>query len=76
MRSTAWSSDLLTLTACWISQHAGTTQDAQSSIDKETEVKLKAITDAYTTHKDEVVQKLLDRVVLVKPELHRNLKKE
>ncbi|KAI0057229.1 V-type ATPase [Artomyces pyxidatus] len=58
------------------SSHAGTTQDAQSSIDKETEVKLKAITDAYTTHKDEVVQKLLDRVVLVKPELHRNLKKE
>ncbi|TFY68493.1 hypothetical protein EVJ58_g963 [Rhodofomes roseus] len=33
------------------------------------------ITDAYNKNKDQVVKKLLDRVVLVKPELHRNLKK-
>jgi V-type H+-transporting ATPase subunit G len=56
-------------------QHAGSTQDAQSIIDKETEEKLSIITDAYNTHKDDVLGKLLDRVVLVQPELHRNLKK-
>ena len=56
-------------------QHAGSTQDAQSIIDKETEEKLRVITGAYNTHKDDVLGKLLDRVVLVQPELHRNLKK-
>jgi V-type H+-transporting ATPase subunit G len=57
-------------------QHAGTTQDAQSIIDKETEEKLSNITGAYTAHKDDVLRKLLDRVVLVQPQLHRNLKKQ
>lgn len=56
-------------------KHAGTTQNAQTAVDKETEIKRKEINEAYSQHKDEVVQKLLDRVVLVKPELHRNLKK-
>lgn len=56
-------------------QHAGSTQSAQVAVDKETEVRRKEITDAYNQHKDDVVKKLLDRVVLVKPELHRNLKK-
>ena len=43
--------------------------------DKETEIKRREITEAYKSNKDKVVQKLLDRVVLVQPELHRNLKK-
>ncbi|KAF5375223.1 hypothetical protein D9758_000264 [Tetrapyrgos nigripes] len=55
--------------------HAGTTSEAQAAVDKDTEVKLKSITDQYNKNKEAVVQKLLDRVVLVKPELHRNLKK-
>jgi len=58
------------------SAHAGTTQDAQSIIDKETEDRLGNITDEYKTHKDDVLRKLLDRVVLVEPELHRNLQKQ
>ncbi|KAJ7245115.1 H+-ATPase G subunit-domain-containing protein [Mycena haematopus] len=57
------------------SSHAGTTSNAQTAVDRETEVSLKAITDSYNNNKDEVVKKLLDRVVLVKPELHRNLTK-
>jgi V-type H+-transporting ATPase subunit G len=57
-------------------QHAGSTQDAQSIIDKETGEKLGQITHAYSTHKDDVLRKLLDRVVLVQPELHRNLRKQ
>ncbi|KAI6044312.1 H+-ATPase G subunit-domain-containing protein [Pisolithus marmoratus] len=44
--------------------HAGNISNAQVAIDKETDVKLQSITEA-----------LLDRVVLIKPELHRNLKK-
>ncbi|ETW78991.1 vacuolar H+-ATPase V1 sector, subunit G [Heterobasidion irregulare TC 32-1] len=55
--------------------HAGSTQSAQSVIDKETEGKLLEITEAFEAHKDDVVKKLLERVVLIKPELHRNLKK-
>ncbi|KAH9924791.1 H+-ATPase G subunit-domain-containing protein [Fomitopsis serialis] len=55
--------------------HAGSTQTAQAAVDQETVVKLQEITDAYNENKDQVVKKLLDRVVLVKPELHRNLKK-
>ncbi|KAJ6581374.1 H+-ATPase G subunit-domain-containing protein [Mycena capillaripes] len=57
------------------SSHAGTTSNAQTAVDKETEVSLKNITDSFNKNKDQVVTKLLDRVVLVKPELHRNLKK-
>ncbi|KAF9221331.1 V-type ATPase [Gyrodon lividus] len=55
--------------------HAGNTSNAQAAVDRETEVKLQAITDAFEVNKDAVVKKLLDRVVLIKPELHRNLKK-
>ncbi|KII87437.1 hypothetical protein PLICRDRAFT_142710 [Plicaturopsis crispa FD-325 SS-3] len=57
------------------SSHAGITSEAQVAVDRDTEVKLKAITDSYEAHKEQVVKKLLDRVVLVKPELHRNLRK-
>ncbi|KAF5362038.1 hypothetical protein D9756_002467 [Leucocoprinus leucothites] len=54
---------------------AGTTSDAQATVDRETDVKLQEITDSYNENKDAVIKKLLDRVVLVKPEAHRNLKK-
>ncbi|KAJ7634125.1 H+-ATPase G subunit-domain-containing protein [Mycena polygramma] len=57
------------------SSHAGTTSNAQTAVDKETEVNLRNISDSFNKNKDQVVKKLLDRVVLVKPELHRNLKK-
>ncbi|EIN03809.1 V-type ATPase [Punctularia strigosozonata HHB-11173 SS5] len=57
------------------SSHAGVNQEAQAAVDKETEAKLQSITSSYEAQKDAVVKKLLDRVVLVKPELHRNLKK-
>ncbi|KAJ3566920.1 hypothetical protein NP233_g6691 [Leucocoprinus birnbaumii] len=54
---------------------AGTTSNAQATVDRETDVKLQEITDSYNKNKDAVIKKLLDRVVLVKPEAHRNLKK-
>ena len=43
--------------------------------DKDTEVKLQSITDSFEDNRNTVVEKLLDRVVLVQPELHRNLRK-
>ncbi|OCH93644.1 V-type ATPase, partial [Obba rivulosa] len=55
--------------------HAGNIQDVQAAIDKETEGKLAGVRAQYEQSKDKVVQKLLDRVVLVKPELHRNMQK-
>ncbi|VDB88653.1 unnamed protein product [Peniophora sp. CBMAI 1063] len=58
------------------SSHKGTNESAQVEIDKQTAVQLQAITDRYNAHRDEVVKKLLDRVVLVEPQLHRNLRKE
>ncbi|KAG6857471.1 hypothetical protein H0H87_003538 [Tephrocybe sp. NHM501043] len=57
------------------SSHAGSTSNAQTAVDRDTEIKLKAITQSYEQSKEDVVEKLLARVVLVKPELHRNLKK-
>jgi len=57
------------------SSHAGTTSTAQMAVDNETEIKLQAISESYGRAKDTVVKKLLDRVILVQPELHRNLKK-
>ncbi|KAH9846039.1 H+-ATPase G subunit-domain-containing protein [Lenzites betulinus] len=55
--------------------HVGTIQSAQVNVDKETAGKQVEIRAQYDEHKDKVVKKLLDRVVLVKPELHRNLAK-
>ncbi|KAH0836651.1 H+-ATPase G subunit-domain-containing protein [Lanmaoa asiatica] len=55
--------------------HAGNITSAQAAVDKETEFKLQETTDTFEDNRDAVIKKLLDRVVLVKPELHRNLKK-
>ncbi|KAK2463680.1 hypothetical protein APHAL10511_004431 [Amanita phalloides] len=57
------------------SAHAGSTSTVQVAIDRETEVKLQAITESYDKSKGAVVKNLLDRVILVEPTLHRNLKK-
>ncbi|KAG2155854.1 uncharacterized protein EDB93DRAFT_1079780, partial [Suillus bovinus] len=46
------------------------TSNAQAAVDKETSIKLQAITDAYEANKDAVVKKLLDRVLLITPKLH------
>lgn len=55
-------------------EHAGTTSTTQAALDRETDVKLAEIDDVYLKKKDAVVNTLLSRAILVKPELHRNLK--
>jgi V-type H+-transporting ATPase subunit G len=57
------------------SQHAGATKTKQSAIDKETDEKLIILKESYQTKKDIVVKRLLDRLLLVKTELHPNMKK-
>jgi V-type H+-transporting ATPase subunit G len=59
----------------FVSQHEGVTKTNQANIDKETEEKLATLEISYGQNKDKVVKKLLDRVLLVKTELHPNLKK-
>ena len=56
-------------------QRKGLIESAQSTVDKETDAKLRAVQKSFAKNRDPVVRKLLDRVVLVKPELHRNLTK-
>jgi len=56
-------------------QHAGTTSTTQAALDKETEVKLREIEAIFSKKKDDVVNTLLSRAILVQPELHRNLSK-
>ena len=58
-----------------ILQHEGVTKANQANIDRETEEKLATLEASYRQNKDKVVKKLLDRVLLVKTELHPNLKK-
>ena len=54
-------------------QHEGSTSSSQTTVDKETEEKLDELNKAFEANRDQVINKLLDRVVEVKTELHRNL---
>lgn len=58
---------------CVILQHEGSTSSSQTTVDKETEQKLEELNKAFDANRDQVIAKLLDRVVDVKTELHRNL---
>jgi len=49
---------------------------AQERVDKETATRLITVKDSFAENRDAVVKKLLERVILVEPKLHRNLKKE
>jgi len=53
----------------------GLIDKAQAAVDRDIKIKLLAVGEAFGKNKDAVAQKLLDRVVLVEPKLHRNLTK-
>ncbi|GJJ11084.1 hypothetical protein Clacol_005315 [Clathrus columnatus] len=57
------------------SKNAGSTENLQAQVDKETEQKISELKKVYEAHKDAVLDKILDRVTKVNPELHRNLRK-
>ncbi|KZT59496.1 V-type ATPase [Calocera cornea HHB12733] len=56
-------------------ERSGSTQSVQTSIDKDTELKIAAINEAFEKNREAVVKKLLERVVEVHPEMHRNITK-
>ncbi|CAO1633543.1 unnamed protein product [Parajaminaea phylloscopi] len=53
-------------------EHEGTQSSTQTQVQQETEKELKDIQAHFDKQKDDVVQKLLDRVVDVTAEMHRN----
>ncbi|PWN26971.1 H+-ATPase G subunit [Jaminaea rosea] len=53
-------------------EHESEQSTSSSAVEKETDAELKRIEESYKKNRDDVVQKLLDRVVQVKAEMHRN----
>ncbi|PWZ00386.1 V-type ATPase [Testicularia cyperi] len=51
----------------------GSSSTSQTAVDKETEEKLDELNKAFESNREAVIDKLLDRVVNVQTELHRNL---
>jgi V-type H+-transporting ATPase subunit G len=56
-------------------QYEGSQTNTQSAVDKDTQVKVKAIDEAFEKNNKNVVEKLLERVTQTTAELHRNLQK-
>jgi len=53
-------------------QHMGSRGDLEAKIDVQTDVKLKEVDVAYESHKEVVLKNLLDLVMDVEPQLHKN----
>lgn len=54
-------------------QHSGDSSSSQAEVDKATKASLEQIEASFAANSADVVKKLLDRVVQVQPQLHRNL---
>lgn len=52
----------------------GFREDAAAKIDADTKIKIEEINKAVTVNKQAVVEKLLEMVYDIKPELHKNFK--
>jgi len=57
-------------------KHSSSSTNSQSQIDADINAKLKSIEQSFRSNEEAVVKKILDRVVKVEAQLHRNLKKE
>ncbi|KAH9815358.1 H+-ATPase G subunit-domain-containing protein, partial [Melampsora americana] len=56
------------------STHTGSTDDQQREIDTETEAKIESIKSEFAKNRETVVKTLLEKVIDVQPEPHRNFK--
>lgn len=56
-------------------QHTSRTSTSQTSIDSTTKTQLSELDDAVAKNKEEVVKKIVSRILQSKPHLHPNLKK-
>ncbi|GAA5964458.1 hypothetical protein JCM8115_006321 [Rhodotorula mucilaginosa] len=54
-------------------QHSGDSSSSQVEVDKATKASLEQIEASFEANSADVVKKLLERVVQVQPQLHRNL---
>ncbi|GAA6061828.1 hypothetical protein JCM10212_001134 [Sporobolomyces blumeae] len=55
------------------SQHSNDSSDSQDKVNQSTQEQLDKIASSFQSNKDKVVEQLLERVVQVKAEPHRNL---
>merc|ERR1712072_206686 len=58
----------------WQKSYSGDTSTSQEDIDQGTADEIAKIKKDFAANKDDVVKKLLERVVALQPELHRNYK--
>lgn len=57
------------------SQHKSETSSSQSAVDSDTKKQLSELDSAVAKNRDEVIKKIVERVVKCEPKLHPNLKK-
>lgn len=57
----------------WCTQHSGDSSSSQVEVDKATKASLEQIEASFEANSADVVKKLLERVIQVQPQLHRNL---
>ncbi|KAH0562791.1 V-type proton ATPase subunit G [Cotesia glomerata] len=57
-------------------KHMGSKEGVAARIDADTKLKIEEMNSQLSTHKDAVIQKILELVYDIKPELHRNYRIE
>nr|CAD7395150.1 unnamed protein product [Timema poppensis] len=56
----------------WSCDHMGSREDVAARIEADTKVKIDEMNKQVTVHKEQVIQKILELVYDIKPELHQN----
>ncbi|KAJ1969648.1 hypothetical protein H4R35_006082 [Dimargaris xerosporica] len=56
-------------------QHSGSSDQLAKQIEADTEVKIRELEQAFATHKDKVIQKLLETLTQVEANVHPNVRK-
>lgn len=57
-----------------ILQHMGSREDVAARIDADTKIKIEEMNKAVSVNKQAVIEKILELVYDIKPELHKNFK--
>ncbi|KAE8752563.1 V-ATPase V1 Subunit G [Frankliniella occidentalis] len=53
-------------------KHMGSREDVSARIEADTKLRINEMNKAVTTHKEQVIEKILELVYDIKPELHKN----
>lgn len=57
-------------------EHSGDSSNLQSELDENTQKQIDALKSSFGQNKEKVIQELLEKVVEINPELHRNYKSQ